>query len=113
MPLLTRDMPSISEVEPGLFIGDFASSSVLSTLTKNKITAMVSLANHESEIWGRPENRELVPEACHMFISCADSPTQDILARLSDICDFIEKHSNPPPVAPGTEGPVHNVLVHC
>jgi dual specificity phosphatase 12 len=104
MPLLTRDIPTISEIEPGLFIGDFASSSQLSTLTDNNITAIVSLANDESEIWSRPANRELVPEASHMFVCCADSPSQDILARLGDICDFIDKH-------------LHfansNILVHC
>ena len=106
MPLLTRDIPTISEIEPGLFIGDFASSSELSTLADNKITAIVSLANNESEIWSRPANRELVPQASHMFICCADSPTQDILARLGDICDFIDNHSNK---SPGQS----NILVHC
>ncbi|KAB5533550.1 protein-tyrosine phosphatase-like protein [Coniochaeta sp. 2T2.1] len=106
MPLLTQDIPTISEIEPGLFIGDFASSSELSTLTDNKITAIVSLANNESEIWSRPANRELVPQDSHMFICCADSPTQDILVRLGDICDFIDKHSNK---SPGQS----NVLVHC
>ncbi|KAH8903846.1 phosphatases II, partial [Coniochaeta sp. PMI_546] len=98
------DMPTISEIEPGLFIGDFASSSQLSTLANHNITAIVSLANSESEIWSRPANRELVPEASHMFVCCADSPTQDILARLGDICDFIDKHMR---IANG------NVLVHC
>ncbi|OIW26356.1 phosphatases II [Coniochaeta ligniaria NRRL 30616] len=104
MPLLTKDMPSISEIEPGLFIGDFASSSQLSTLTNNNITAIVSLANNESEIWSRPANRELVPEASHMFVCCADSPSQDILARLGDICDFIDKHM---------QSADSNILVHC
>lgn len=104
MPLLTQDIPTISEVEPGLFIGDFASSSELSTLTNNNITAIVSLANNESEAWSRPANRELVPEDCHMFVCCADSPTQDMLARMCDICDFIDKHS---------AKPNSNVLVHC
>lgn len=93
MPLLMMDMPTISEIESGLFIGDFASSSQLSTLTNNNITAIVSLANNKSEIWSRPENRQLVPEDCHMFVCCADSPSQDLLGQLADICDFIDKHS--------------------
>lgn len=105
MPLLTQDIPSISEIEPGLFIGDFSSSSQLSTLANNRISAIVSLANTESEVWSRPANRELVPEASHMFVRCADSPTQDILARLGDICDFIDKHATPSLNS--------NVLVHC
>ncbi|KAJ9150981.1 Phosphatases II [Coniochaeta hoffmannii] len=104
MPLLTQDIPTISEIEPGLFIGDFASSSEVSTLEDNNITAIVSLANNESEVWSRAANRELVPEDSHMFVCCADSPTQDILARLGDICDFIDKHS---------AGQDSNVLVHC
>lgn len=104
MPLLTQDMPTISEIEPGLFIGDSASSSELSTLTKNNITAIVSLANNGAEAWSRPANRELVPADCHMFVCCADSPTQDLLARLADICEFIDAHS----AEAGS-----NVLVHC
>jgi dual specificity phosphatase 12 len=104
MPLLTRDIPTISEIEPGLYLGDFASSSVLSTLINNGITAIVSLANNESESWYRPANRELVPAASHMFVCCADSPTQDILVKLEDMCDFIETQS---------AKPNSHVLVHC
>jgi dual specificity phosphatase 12 len=103
MPLLTRDMPTISEIEPGLYIGDCDSSSQLSTLSKNNITAIVSLANFESEAWSRPANRELVPEDNHMFVRCADSPTQDLLGHLADICDFIDKHI----------ASKDNILVHC
>jgi len=105
MPLLIRDLPHITEIEPGLFIGDFTSSSQLSTLKHHSITAIVSLAQTESELWGRAENRELVPKDDHMYVCCADSPSQDLLGRLCGICDFIDKHSPGPPK--------NNVLVHC
>jgi hypothetical protein len=116
MPLLIHDKPHLSEIEPGLFIGDFTSSSQLSTLRDNGITAIVSLANNISEEWSRPANRDLVPEDCHMFVCCADSPSQDILIQLPDICDFIDKHSAKLGTGPDSEhrgAQQSNVLVHC
>lgn len=116
MPLLIYDKPHLSEIEPGLFIGDFTSSSQLSTLKDNGITAIVSLANNKSEEWSRPANRDLVPEENHMFVYCADSPTQDILVLLPDICDFIDKHSSTQRTEQGSAhgvGQQNNVLVHC
>jgi dual specificity phosphatase 12 len=116
MPLLINDKPHISEVEPGLFIGDFTSSSQPSTLKENGITAIVSLANNRSEEWSRPGNRDQVPEDKHLFVSCADTSSQDILVLLPEICDFIDRHSAHLGTVPESQhrnGDQSNVLVHC
>lgn len=116
MPLLIHDKPHISEIEPGLFMGDFTSSCQLSTLKENGITAIVSLANNRSEKWSRPDNRDLVPEDNHLFVPCADSPGQDILALLPKICDFIDSRrgkAGTEPESQQCDGGQSNVLVHC
>lgn len=85
-------------------------------LKENDITAIVSLANNRSEEWSRPANRDLVPEDKHLFVSCADTPTQDILKLLPSICDFIDRHSAQPGTSPESQhsdGEQNNVLVHC
>ncbi|KAK1771068.1 protein-tyrosine phosphatase-like protein [Phialemonium atrogriseum] len=82
------------------------SSYGISTLTENKITAMVSLSDAKSAAWSSPQNRKLVPEDRHLFVPCLDTSTQDLLVNLADICDFIDDNRQ----CPGEHG---NVLVHC
>lgn len=53
--------PSISEIEPGLFIGNAASSYDIPTLENNHINARVSLGNGKFGMWGTPRCRKLVP----------------------------------------------------
>ena len=124
--------PSISEIEPHLFIGNVSSSMNRDTLRDNDITAIVSLLDGPYAKWNNPENRKLVPQAHHLFVPCLDNSTMDILARMSDICDFIdrqlgnpgparssssislerhvqEEHSNKPIEEPSRA----SVLVHC
>ncbi|KAI0377127.1 protein-tyrosine phosphatase-like protein [Hypomontagnella monticulosa] len=97
---------SISEIEPGLYLGDQNSSYNIPTLAASGITAMVSLSDAKSVVWRFPPNRKLVPESNHLFIPCLDTSTQDPLARLPEVCEFIdEKRSG--------ETVNSNVLVHC
>ncbi|KAK4239402.1 protein-tyrosine phosphatase-like protein [Achaetomium macrosporum] len=96
----------ISEIEPGLFLGDLGHSYDVEVLVENRIGAMVSMSHAKSALWSFPRNRALVPEACHMFIACVDTSTQDLLAQLPDICDFIDRMRC-------GEAERHNVLVHC
>ncbi|KAI0867502.1 protein-tyrosine phosphatase-like protein [Hypoxylon argillaceum] len=98
--------PSISEIEPGLYLGDLGSSYNISTLVAYEITAMVSLSDAKSAAWNFPKNRKLVPEENHLFIACLDSRTQDLLARLPEVCKFIDDQR-------GGETVNGNVLVHC
>ncbi|KAF7555976.1 hypothetical protein G7046_g6422 [Stylonectria norvegica] len=93
--------PTISEIEPGLYLGDLGSSYKIATLTDNKITAMVSLSDAKSAAWSSPRNRELVPEDRHLYLPSLDTSTQDLLADFARVCDFIDSNR---------EG---NLLVHC
>ncbi|KAK3331211.1 protein-tyrosine phosphatase-like protein [Apodospora peruviana] len=89
--------PSISEITPHLYLGDFPSSISIPTLMSCGITAMVSLSSRFSNEWDRPANRMLVPEVDHLYVKCLDTPDQDILAFLEEICDFIDRHVDSQP----------------
>ncbi|KAK3385250.1 protein-tyrosine phosphatase-like protein [Podospora didyma] len=96
-PDITRKPLQVSatEIEPGLFLGDWASSLDIPTLMHHGITAIVSLSHVRAEAWSRPTHRKLVPEQNHLYIPCDDSPTEDILCHLGQICDFIDAHLHP------------------
>lgn len=98
------------------------------TLRENNINAIVSLLDGPYAKWNDPENRKLVPKERHLFVPCLDSSTMDVLALMSDVCDFIGKHLHTPifPLLPeeGAQNDSHNgigeetpstgnVLVHC
>lgn len=95
---------SISEIEPTLYLGDLSSSNDLPLLREKNITAIVSLLEAPSPPWSPPSRRELVPEDRHLYISCPDNLTQDLLCRLPEICDFIDAKRN---------NGAHSLLVHC
>ena len=77
------------EIEPGLYLGCQDS---IYNVAKNNITAVVSVVNAESENWSFPSIREWLPEHHHIFITCLDPSTIEVLNRLTDICNFIEEH---------------------
>ncbi|KAK4183294.1 protein-tyrosine phosphatase-like protein [Podospora australis] len=97
-PSKQRHRASITQIEDYLYIGDHASSVSIPTLMKHGITAMVSLAHSRSPEWSRPANRKLIPASQHLFVKCDDSPQQDILGKLNEICDFIDAHTGLPTV---------------
>lgn len=120
--------PSISEIVPHLLIGNLSSSLNPDTLRENNNNAIVSLLDGPYAKWNDPENRKLVPKERHLFVPCLDSSTMDVLALMSDVCDFIDKHLHTPilPLLPekGAQNDSHNgigeatpftgnVLVHC
>ncbi|KAK4164678.1 protein-tyrosine phosphatase-like protein [Cladorrhinum sp. PSN259] len=86
----------ISQITPHLYIGTFHASTSIPLLLQNDITAIVSLLHSPQDEWSRPANRKLIPAKNHLFVKCDDSPEQDILSRLDEICDFIDKHTSPP-----------------
>ncbi|KAK4653395.1 hypothetical protein QC762_507205 [Podospora pseudocomata] len=121
---------SLTPIEPNLYLGNLESSYSIPTLITHGITAIVSLSGIHHEEWSRPANRKLVPKENHyQFIPCDDSPNQDILCCLGDICDFIDDHIGVPSVQeilagvkPGDDeedalaremGRSRKVLVHC
>jgi dual specificity phosphatase 12 len=132
--MLPTALPPISEIAPGLFIGSFEASKDIKILMHHDITAMVSLGMRRAKEWDRVGNTMLVAEADHLIVPCTDMPGEDILAKLPDICDFIERHLNvkPPRLSDILQSPPerdmedglgdwntssyfakHNVLVHC
>ncbi|OOQ83480.1 hypothetical protein PEBR_34713 [Penicillium brasilianum] len=62
------------QIVPGLFLGNVEASYKREMLQENHINAIVSLTDAR---W------------------CADSSTQDLLADMSDICDFIDQMAFP------------------
>jgi len=60
---------------------------------------MVSCVHTPFPEWEHPAIRKLIPAERHFkFIPCDDSPTQDLLGRLDEVCDFIDKMMRPPSV---------------
>ena len=98
--------PPISEIEPGLYVGDLGSSHKTSILADNKITAMVSLSDALSAIWSSPQIRKLVPKNRHFYLQCLDTSTQDLVKDFARICNFMDN------ILQGS-GETGNILVHC
>jgi dual specificity phosphatase 12 len=98
-----RCYPSMSEVEPGLFLGNCWSSYDRILLEANDIDAVVSLTDASHGLWAITS--EYVPRDRHKWLLCEDSLTQDLLIHMGHICEFIDHmlHSEPPGA----------VLVHC
>jgi protein-tyrosine phosphatase len=117
-----NELPPVTEIAPGLFLGGFDASKNVRVLMKHNITAMVSVSSVRARDWDGPGHRTLIAEKDHLFVHCEDKPTEDLLTRLPDICDFIEARLHPKP--PSLEELLqmsdasaffrgHNVLVHC
>ncbi|RKU41481.1 hypothetical protein DL546_004662 [Coniochaeta pulveracea] len=127
------ELPPITEIAPGLFIGNYESCKNLRILMNHDITAMVSVGYMRPKEWDGPGYRTLIEDKDHLIVPCGDSNTEDILMRLPDICDFIESrlHAKPIDLSKMIEIPTHamaggledfdmseyfrghNVLVHC
>jgi hypothetical protein len=88
------DAPSMTEIEPGLFIGNAKSSYNRDLLGTNQVNAMVSLTDCGYALW-HSRTRDYFPTDRHNRAPCLDSSTRDILVHLSDICDFIDRMSVP------------------
>ena len=93
---MTHEPVSISRITPCLLLGNLAASYSIPNLMRYSITAIVSLGIKPCPEWSRPANRKIVPEKNHLFITCNDSPNEDLLCHFSDICDFIDKHTAKP-----------------
>jgi len=103
--LRESNMALVSEIEPRLFIGTSPVSADADLLRANNITAMVSLLAQPLPGWDRADVRQLVPPENHLFVPVRDDSLADVLAHLSDICDFVDAELAKP--IPG------GVMVHC
>jgi hypothetical protein len=83
--------PSISEIEPGLFIGNSRSSYDSATLRNNDIIAIVTVDISRFCQRSSEDDGPVVPIDHHMLVPALDSPTQDLLVHMSETCDFIDR----------------------
>jgi dual specificity phosphatase 12 len=112
-------IPSMSEIEPGLFLGNARGSYNTDMLRQNGINAMLSLMDGGSQCFWIHKTREFVPEERHKGVVCIDSLAQDMLVDLDDICKFMavmmmpirrtssDSNTRPENRTPGV------LLVHC
>ena len=94
--------PPMSEIVPGLFIGDLHSSWQKEGLQQNNIKSILSVNDESWAHWNREYFTRIISEGRHLKIFCLDSSRQDLLIHLERACDFIEAS-----LAYG------GVLVHC
>ena len=85
--------PWIQEIVPGLFLGHLKTSWNSGLLKSHWIGAMVSLTDRRWAFWDPWTRESGVPESRHKWVQCTDSPTQDLLVYMEDICDFIDQNS--------------------
>lgn len=97
--------PSISEIEPGLYLGNKACVEDEKFLRKMGITAVITVM---SQPVSNKQNHPLVrtiPLQDRFFVQAVDDDLQDIIQYFPGACDFIDKRlvswpSSPPPPTP-------------
>ena len=97
-----RVNPSLSEIVPGVFIGDHWSSYRVPGLRQNHIKSILSAIEYSTAMWYRESFTRFITTDRHLKILCRDSSDQDLLFHMQRACDFIEAS-----LAHGA------VLVHC
>lgn len=78
------------QIVPGIFLGNVQASFRREMLRQNGINAMVSLTDARWVWWNSTTREAGIPASRHKWVQCADSSTQDLLAHLNNICDFID-----------------------
>lgn len=96
------NQPSISEIVPGIIIGNLWSTYKVDLLRQNQIKSILSVNDVSQGVWTRPSFTDLITDERHLRIFCLDSQKQDLLIYFRQACDFIEESLS------------HGrVLVHC
>ncbi|KAJ6003900.1 dual specificity phosphatase Yvh1 [Penicillium herquei] len=85
----------VRQIVPGLVLGNVEASYNRELLQENRINAIVSLTDARWVWWNTTTREAGVPAHRHKWIQCADSSTQDLLAHMSGICDFIDQMASP------------------
>jgi len=113
-------LPAISQILPGIFIGDglCTRDSSIYTNPDTAITAVISITVHEDALWENARKfTNYIPNSNHMHIKAADSETQDLLLYFDQICDFMDKmldyNLQDPTKEPLSMLKKPAVLVHC
>lgn len=83
------------QIVPGLFLGNVEASYKRDMLQENRINAIISLTDARWVWWNTASREAGIPEHRHRWVPCVDSSTQDLLAHMSDICDFIDQMASP------------------
>lgn len=94
--------PRMSEIVPGLFIGDFWFSWEPDSLQQNNIKSVLSVNAEPIAAWRGDCFTRYITQDRHLKLFCLDNSSQDILFHLQRACNFIEAS-----LAYGS------VLVHC
>lgn len=94
--------PHLSEITPGLFIGDLWSSTHLPILEQHQIKSILPVNDESTALWRRIGFTSLITQGRHLKIFCLDSSNQGLLVHMHRACEFIETS-----LAHG------RVLVHC
>lgn len=97
------DKPSISQIVPGIFIGNVQSTYEAECLQNNHINAIVSLVNAPLALWKQKRFTDSATKGRHLWVECVDSSTFDILEHLSRVCNFIDRMLLPVAESSSTE----------
>jgi dual specificity phosphatase 12 len=84
----------MTEIEPGIFVGNIYSSFNQGLLGRNQICGMLSLSCQPNASCDT-KTTEYVRKPRQKFVFCADSSSQGLLGILDAACDFIEAMSLP------------------
>ncbi|KAK3376144.1 protein-tyrosine phosphatase-like protein [Lasiosphaeria ovina] len=86
----------VSKIKPSLFLGGVEAVH-LGALQRHKITSVVTLLDLDKARLDA-KFRSLIPSERHLFINCKDTATENLLAQLPQICDFIDEQLAKGPV---------------
>ena len=115
--------PCISEIEPNLFLGNFAAAEGPNILEEHRFTAVVSLKRTNVHALLRENTvfTRLIAEDRHLWIEINDDDKCDMLPFLDRLCDFIDHMIALPPtqwngkpnIDTGGVRAACGVLIHC
>ena len=101
----------MTQIAPGLFIGNLPSIGDRSLLERNNIKGIVSLGTGRWGFWDmiRDITRDYVPKEKHIFVPAVDNGIQNLLVYMETLCNFMDNVFASLP----KEDPTGAILVHC
>ncbi|KAJ5934341.1 dual specificity phosphatase Yvh1 [Penicillium verhagenii] len=88
-------IPRMRQIVPGLFLGNVLATCTPEMLQTNRTNAILSLCNDSWSWWSTRTREAGIPESRHRWVECHDSATQDFLAEMTTICNFIDRMASP------------------
>lgn len=80
---------SVDEIEPGLFLGSWAAAKDIETLTKLRVSHIITI-----DTCPLPRNITDLSHLTTKFIQLSDQPKEDLLSHFDDCIHFIEQGKN-------------------